>query len=396
MLTRPMARPPATPAGGCEQRTAGCLPDPDQLLLLRAALGAAAEAAGAWEQWERRNGLDRPDEGSYRLLPLVYRNLSVQGYAGPQWNILRGIHRSVWSRNQHLFHQLRPLMEELRADGVPLLLCKGVALALSVYPDAGSRPMRDIDLLVPSAYGEAALRKLENAGWKPLNWRPRRLDGSFLRFRHAMDLEAPGGSRVDLHWHALNLCCHDSGDEMFWRHAQPMDFLGLSLQTCHPTEHLLQACANGVVWSPVPPVRWAADSMLLLRGPVAIEWERLAQTACRLEIAPYVASALSFLRREFDAPVPAGVWQRLEEAHTSPAVRAEFARETAPFAPRTAWQDLLSFYALWRRSLGGAAPLWHAGRFVRHLQYAFELESAWSLPGRLARAAIRRSTGTPA
>jgi hypothetical protein len=88
--------------------------------------------------------------------------------------------------------------------------------------------------------------------------------------------------------------------------------------------------------------------------------------------------------------VPAEVVTRLEGAPVSAAVEAEFARESAPFVPRTAWQDLLSFYARWRRSLGGESALWNAGGFVHHLQYAFELESAWALPGCLARAAIRR------
>jgi len=394
MLTRPVSKPPAALAGRSGHCSAGYLPEPGQILLLRAALGQGVGAARAWEEWERENGLDRPDEGSYRLLPLVYRNLTGQGYAGPQWNILRGIHRSVWSRNQHLFHHVRPLIEELRAGGVPLLLCKGVALALTLYPDAGCRPMRDIDILVPSVHGATVLQRLENAGWVPLNWRPRRLDEAFLHYRHAMDLEASGGSRVDLHWHALNLCCHDSADGPFWAHAQPIEFVGLPLRTCHSTEHLLQACANGVVWSPVPPVRWAADAVLLLRGPDAIDWMRLVETADRLAIAPYVCSALAFLRRELDAPVPADVLLRLEKMPVSASVRAEFARETAPHDPRTAWQDLLSLYARWRRSLGGAAAVWNAGGFVRHLQYAFELESAWSLPGRLTRAAIRRTKAT--
>jgi hypothetical protein len=390
MSARPVANPPGQPTLAAEQRTAGCLPEPAQILLLQAALGQGQNAAAAWERWERENGLDRPDEGSYRLLPLVYRNLSRQGYSGPQWNILRGIHRSAWSQNQLLFHQARPLLEQIQGAGVPVLLCKGAALALSIYPDAGCRPMRDIDILVPRSRGRAIFQQLEAALWRPTGWRPNSLPESYFQFTHAEDFEAPGGGRVDLHWHALNLCCHDAADETFWRHAEPLDFLGLPLQTCHATEHLLQACAHGIVWSPVPPVRWAADAIVLLGGSAAIDWQRLVETACRLEVAPYVHRALAFLRRELDAPVPADVLKRLLSAPVSAAVEAEFARESAPFAPRNAWQDLLSFYARWHRSLGGASALWNAGGFVRHLQYAFELESAWALPGLLVRSALRR------
>jgi hypothetical protein len=391
MSTRPAAVVSTTPTGGAGQRTSGCLPEPAQILLLQSALGQGAEAAAAWERWERENGLDRPDEGSYRLLPLVYRNLSRQGFSGPQWNILRGIHRNTWSQNQLLFHQVRPLIEELRAAGVPVLVLKGAALALSVYPDAGCRPMRDIDILIPSAHGRAVFRRLEAGGWRALYWRPRALGKGYLRFRHAMDFEAPGGGRIDLHWHALNLCCHDAADETFWRHAEPLEFLGLALQTCQATEHLLQTCAHGIVWSPVPPLRWAADAVLLLNSSSPIDWERLVETACRLDVTPYVHRALAFLRGELGAPVPMEVVNRLEHARVSAAVEAEFAREAAPFQPRAAWQDLLSFYARWRRSLGGASVLWNAAGFVRHLQYAFELESPWALPGQLVRSAMRRS-----
>jgi len=181
--------------------TVGCLPEPAQILLLQAALGQGPEAATAWERWERENGLDRPDEGSYRLLPLVYRNLS------------RGLLRPAMEHPER--HPPQRLVEEPTAvppgaaadrgterGRVPILVLKGAALALSVYPDAGCRPMRDIDILIPSANGRAVFRKLEAAGWRALYWRPRALGESYLRFRHAMDFEAPGGGRIDLHWHA--------------------------------------------------------------------------------------------------------------------------------------------------------------------------------------------------
>lgn len=375
-------------------RLGGCLPTAGQRLLVEASLNRGSEAGAAWQKWQSEYGLDNPDEGSYRLLPLVYRNVTAQGgppqESGPKWGKLKGLHRMAWSRNQVLFGRVRPLLEALRADGTPLLLLKGAALACSVYPDAGCRPMRDVDVMVPAAYARSLVQKLEARGWRAISWRPRAFPESFLRFRHALDLEMPGGSRVDLHWHALNLCCHPSADEEVWRNAVPLEFCGIPLCRCHATEHLLEICVHGIVWNPVPPVRWAVDAMLLLRGPEAVDWERLIRTASRLDIVPYVRGALAFLREDFGAPVPKGVLNELERAPVSRAAAAEFTRECAPLAPRTASEDLLSFYARWRRSLGGAAPWMHACGFARHLQYAFEFESAWSLPAQLARSAARR------
>ena len=374
-------------------QTAGCLPTPAQMLLLRAALSAGPEALAAWEQWERNGGLDHADGGSFRLLPLVYSNLAAQGYKGAQSSTLRGVHRQAWSRNQVLFHQARPLLREFHTARTPILLLKGAALAFQVYPDAGCRPMRDVDVLVPASGARQLWEKLESAGWRALYWRPRSLRESFFRFRHAMDFEAPEGGRIDLHWHALNLCCHPRADELFWQDALPLEFQGIPLQTCSPTAHLLNLCAHGIVWSETPPIRWIADAVLLMRRFPSLDWDRLVGVASGLDIVPYLHRALAFLRSNFGAPVPAEALSRLEGAAVSAAAAAEFARDSDPFALRTAWQDLLSFYARWRRSLGGASPIRNSAGFVRHLEYAFELDSAFALARQLARSAFLRLAG---
>ena len=374
-------------------QASGCLPNPRQRLLLRAALCLGPEAVAAWEQWERDGGLDHLDDGSFRLLPLAGANLSERGYQGPHSNQLKGVRRQAWSQNQVLFGQVRPLLETLHAAGTPVLLMKGAALAFQVYPDAGCRPMRDIDILVPAAGARELWKKLEADGWRALYWRPRALSPSFFAFRHAMDFEAPSGGRVDLHWHALNLCCHSSADQMFWDQAQPLEFLGLPLRTCAPTAHLFGICVHGIVWSETPPLRWIADSILLLRRFPALDWELLIRASLSLDVVPYVRRALEFLRSEFDAPVPAEVLTRLSGAAVRASTAAGFARDSDPFAARSAWQDLLPFYARWRRSLGGAFPVWHAAGFVRHLEYAFECESAWALARYLTRSAFGRLAG---
>ena len=368
----------------------GCLPDEGQMLLLEAALGQGPAAAECWAEWERRFRLDRPDEGSYRLLPLVYRNLSGQGLDGPEWNRLKGIHRRAWSENQVLFHRVRPLLDELREERVPVRLLKGAALASLVYPDAGCRPMRDIDLLVPAGRALEVFHRLESRGWKSQYFRPRAMSERFLRFRHAMDFAAPAGGFIDLHWHVLHLYCHEKADALFWSDSEKFEFCGIEAETCGATGHLLQICTHGIVWSPVPPVRWVADAVMLLRSGRAIDWKILVNACAEWDIVPFALHALAFLRGRFGAAIPEWVPDELSRARVSSATQAEFQRECAPAAPRTAWADLLSLYARWRRSLGGASPVLHGAGFLRHLQYAFELESPWALPAQLGRSAMRR------
>ena len=121
-----------------------------------------------------------------------------------------------------------------------------------------------------------------------------------------------------------------------------------------------------------------------------VDWKILVNACAEWDIVPYALHALAFLRGRFGAAIPEWVPDELSRARVSSATQAEFQRECAPAAPRTAWADLLSLYARWRRSLGGASPMLHGAGFLRHLQYAFELESPWALPAQFGRSAMRR------
>jgi hypothetical protein len=55
----------------------------------------------------------------------------------------------------------------LGADGVPTIVLKGLAYAASIYPEAGTRPMADIDLLVPNEERRKAFAVLDRLGFEP-------------------------------------------------------------------------------------------------------------------------------------------------------------------------------------------------------------------------------------
>lgn len=61
-------------------------------------------------------------------------------------------------------HVLRALSRASAAAAVPVLLIKGAALALTVYPTPASRAMADIDVLVRPGDRDALLRALEREG----------------------------------------------------------------------------------------------------------------------------------------------------------------------------------------------------------------------------------------
>ena len=98
---------------------AAWLPSPTQLLLLQASLWRGERAFSAWTEWRHREpDLDTLDEGSYRLLPLLYRNLGPELAGNPDAGRLKGVYRRSWAANQFGLRVGRKAIDALADAGV--------------------------------------------------------------------------------------------------------------------------------------------------------------------------------------------------------------------------------------------------------------------------------------
>ncbi len=132
-----------------------------QELLLRLCAAPGFDHAALYRQldagqWQALAGLAETN----RLSPLLRRNVQISGCSALlpesvrseidqacQWHSLYGLRQTV---------ALKRLWEALAGAGFHPLLLKGVALAHRDYPDQSLRPMRDVDLLLPTAEAERA------------------------------------------------------------------------------------------------------------------------------------------------------------------------------------------------------------------------------------------------
>jgi len=80
-----------------------CWPTREQELLLRAALLQGNDAINAWHEWKSSVDIEQLDQGSYRLLPLLYRSLHIDGVEDPLMNKLKGVYRMTWYKNQPFY-----------------------------------------------------------------------------------------------------------------------------------------------------------------------------------------------------------------------------------------------------------------------------------------------------
>lgn len=359
----------------------GNRPTAEQLLVLHAAIDEPGAARVAWERRRAGGELDALDQGSVRLLPLVYRNLGPEAFDEEAGDRLRRLYRRAWSHNQLVFRRAAEAIGVLGAAGVETLAIKGASLALLAYGDVGARPMDDADLLVPIERTRDALTALEAAGWRPDHEDP----PAWTAVHHSLGFAGPEGGNVDLHWFAL---WQPARDDELWRASVPLELAGAATRAPSPSDQLLLACVHGAPWSPLPPFRWIADAVTVIRaaGP-ELDWERLVAEARRRRLTVAAAAALAYLSEEFGADVPDATLTGLRAAPASRHERAAFRAAGRPDSPlrtlRMAWDRYRRL-----RDLDTGAP--RPAGFLDFARRFWGLESAWQLPRHAVRAFGRR------
>ena len=283
------------------------------------------------------------------------------------------------SRNAALLARLRILLAGFSAAGLDTIILKGSALLALYYPDPGLRPMSDLDVLIRTAEVEAAMALLRRSGWTPQVEVPART----IPVTHSLLFQDAEGTRLDLHWHVLWESCGPGLDDDFWAAAVGTAVGGVPTAALCPADQVFHACVHGVAWNPVPPLRWAADAVVVLRiARASIAWERLLMQARRLRLVLLLRKALAFLRSALDAPVPEQVLTALQASPTSVVERLEYRARVRPWGRFGALPRQICHYLRLCRAAG--QPLRLLG-FPRYLQQIYGLARLRDLPPEIGR-----------
>ena len=367
-----------------------CWPDPVTEDLLRAAVLQPTEARGAWERARPFLKLDHDvlDERA-RLLPQVLHTIGAEA-AGDDAPVMKRRHREAYRDNRlHLHHA--PAWLDPLAGEVPVMLLKGMPLALHAYTDIGRRPMSDIDVLVPSDDIARALDLLVAAGWVCGEDRP--LPRSW-RARHSAPLVHPDGGHIDVH-HVpgvpfMGTTVGGRSVPEVWAGQRPSELAGRPVAVPAPEDLLLNVVVHGVTSIPTWSSRWVVDAVVLLHTH-DIDWDRLVDHARRHRVVVPVRSALRYLEETFDAPIPADVrWDLWAEPVPAGDRRrfdivtgADDDEDLGPGATRRArWARL-------RTALGPARSVLAAPRFAAD---SLGADRMWEVPVVLPRR-VRRWAG---
>jgi hypothetical protein len=259
--------------------------------------------------------------------------------------------------NQVRRRALAEILAAFAAEGIPARVLKGAALAGLIYPEPGQRPMRDLDILVPTAQVRQAQQLLARLGFEaPLPGPTEPLPDKHLAL--AGRQEEGFQVSVELH-HNLFQAFAPASMTMADLTGPPLtfDIDGVTAYALGPEDmlwHLSQHLAyHASVWEPIRLV-WVADLVgFANRFAAQIDWEAVARryplVLNMLSLFHFVSPLSAELRQLAPIPLglePPGVGQEFEgwPRHSWRSLRAngqswpQIVRRT--FAPSEWWLRL--------------------------------------------------------
>lgn len=241
-------------------------------------------------------------EGGWGALPAAQREelqAHVRGLAA-QW-LLRA-------------EELRRIERALAAAGLRVLLLKGSALALWLYPQPFLRMGGDIDLLLESADATTRAAELLSALGYARAFEP--ADTHFeLTLRRSVD--GALRSELDLHSRLLNAAAYADlfAFEELWDSAQPLPGMGAQLRALSPLHALTHACLNRALdmQNAIPDrLKLLYDLRLLAARSTAEDWDALCALAAGKRIAGVCLRSLEDAARWVGATFPPEVGAQLQ------------------------------------------------------------------------------------
>jgi hypothetical protein len=362
------------------KRPANYWPTEEQTLLLRAGLLSGDAALAAWQRVAPRLHVARLDQASQRLLPLVHANLRRQGVPAQRLAEIAESYRTAWLWNQRLFQHAAELVAALEQRGIRSIVLKGLGVIMTSYRDIGSRPMADLDLLVPAAQTGPAAEVLRRSGWTPR----RALTPAFMSVQHAAPFDGDHGDECDLHWRVFEEPGDPAVDDEWWAASTTVEFQGARLGVLCPADQLLHACVHGAKWAPTPGIRWVADAFMLVRAG-QIDWPRFVAQVRARRFTLRARETLCYLSTAMGAAIPE---ETLGQLSRLPSSSLEHFEHWVKDRERGVLGEFPIYWCHYLRTQPGG--LWRPMAFARYLQRAWELNSVGQVPRRaLARAVAR-------
>ncbi len=249
---------------------------------------------------------------------LLYRNLKRAGLVDrldAETHLrLRAIYYQTVQLNLNLIHDLKQVLQKLNQDNISVILMQGMALLLQVYPDVGTRPMKDIDLWVlPKDYANLVKALID------LGYQGRKL------FPHIFTKDE---TIIDISTHILwadrikarSLLLNKNQEEIFYS-ADPILVEGRQAFCLNPYDQVLYLSLH-VIKHHVERMIWLLDIKGLMDSWTGDDWKKLLARASELGLQKTLAQIIFLLDLLLKFQPPAEIVPALQVIPLSRAEKA--------------------------------------------------------------------------
>lgn len=276
---------------------------PDCELLLKALLAKADAAEAHWRRWRAQTDLEAMSEDCVRLLPVVAARSPSWLASDPARNLILGLAKRAWTRNQFMLRSLAELMTSLaRAGFTEPVIAGPAAWAMRYQTEKSFRPIFFLELLIPRDKLPGTAAALLERDWKlaPGQALPRTEEFDYAEgiwFRNR------GGEGLRLTWRLFPAPPDRTGEWEMLPPGEPIEVHGV---VCHlPSRDVMLAAAlvgyrDGDHWD------WRCDAALLLNNR-AIDWAGVRKW---IQFVPAARIRLLELARETEAAIPFSLRRR--------------------------------------------------------------------------------------
>jgi hypothetical protein len=201
----------------------------------------------------------------------------------------------------------------LAERAVPAVLLKGAALRLTSYRDSVQRSFGDLDVLVPDDAVDQAVAALGEAGYQSLTESRASL---YLDHHHHLILRKPMGFVVEVHWALEPVDSPFALEPQAFRRsavAYP-DPQGHPVLVPVPEHNVLHLSTQSMEDGYSRFSRIVDLDRVIASRPQAVDWERLAEEAIRMQVSTPVAVSLRLAELLLGTAIPAGFFERLDLA----------------------------------------------------------------------------------
>jgi hypothetical protein len=246
--------------------------------------------------WKKQQDFDNIDHESQKMIAFLNRQIikfKIEDENGPRYN---GIYKKSWVYNKQLVENALEILPLLKAQHIPFLIIKGIALSSIYYNDNGIIKTYGLDIYIHEFDFPKVFDVLTNNNWK-LNNSKKDINFyiSINGIIKQIGFHNNSGSFIVVHLKAFKMPYSSKSEALFWNSFQEFELNGLRVNSFDNTSFLFYTIINGITEHTL---QWVMDVKTILNSQKEINWDKFIDLNKSFNTASIIGLAFEYLTKE--------------------------------------------------------------------------------------------------